>query len=396
MENRGVIVTVLVILASAMFVSMFDQGSMTHRFSATGQPISNLQYVYPAFVFSNDGAFGIYYGICTNAKCNQIPITWTSNSLLRAKLTMGKDNLPLLVHSGSSNILSITKCLDLRCANRISNQIEPPSGQRNEYYDINIGSDGFPIIAYIHQTAQDSYDEDLVLYKCNDVDCTTGVKTIVLNGPYPDTFSGGSFQFNVVVQRNGNPIIVVAQHMQVKVVACGDLTCSQKTVSAIAQSSGVVSERIAVGSDGLPIVAYDNLITGALSFVHCTTPDCSQYSNPIQLTGNGAYATFAILDDGFPAIAYTKWTGPSYFVSYIKCNDLNCNNRVHVNLQNMIGTAHITRGADNLPLIFITEYDPLSNDNQLLTIKCFDDACQNKESNVVYSGGRFYNFHGDR
>lgn len=380
-----VVMLVLVVIAVAIFLDSsktFNPGEGVSGQQVRAQP----SFVHPVFVYNLESGTKLNYGLCPNARCDPLSPTWQDSTLTDGIPVMGSDQLPVILHSHGMQYgvyhkgLSLTKCLDLRCTLRISNQIEPLlTPYRILSYNINIGSDGFPIVAYIHKKDDDLQSDELIFYKCNDLNCATGIKNVVLDGTFPNNVASGSYYFNVEVQANGNPIMVAAPNdlsggPRVRVIACTDLSCSQKTVNTITESGAVDNVRMAVGSDGFPVVTYTNFGTGRFYFVHCTTPSCNQYSAPIILHSAAAYANILILPDGMPAITYFKNNAGDSGLVYTKCNDLNCLSRSSVDFPPVGVYGDLVLGADNLPIVFISS--PFQD--SLSTIKCQDLACQNK------------------
>ena len=84
---------------------------------------------------------------------------------------------------------------------------------------------------------------------------------------------------------------------------------------------------IAVGTDGLPVIASHEHAAGTLDVIKCNDPACSAGGDTgVAIDGGlshvGDYAAIAIGDDGFPVISYFDATSSALKVA--KCNDAAC------------------------------------------------------------------------
>ena len=374
-------------------------GSLIGVLTVTGVGISQatvrLRFpvpINPVYAYTFDGNNRVIkYGLCLNWNCEN----WQDEATIgvgdQTEIIVGADQLPLLVHSttpgGYLNGLEINKCQDIKCQNVLSNQIEPTSVQVT-YPSIALGSNGFPFVLYVSQiVGPPPWEDDVVLYQCTDLDCTTGTKTILLHGTPPNTYAGGDIAI-AIQPTNGYPIFTLTQNSlqvgpQTLVVACQDLSCTQRTVTTIQESSFVIEEQsIAIGSDGLPVVAYSRLSNGALYFVRCRTQDCSQYAPPRLLDNNGATPTILIQNDGLPALSFRGWETPSDVNSYfLKCHDLRCSSFETTTLYEHTAPTvpYAIQAADGFPLVFISTN---SSQGSLRILKCEDSLCRNVKSSA--------------
>jgi hypothetical protein len=137
---------------------------------------------------------------------------------------------------------------------------------------------------------------------------------------------------------------------------------------------------IATGRDGLGVIAYyerRTYLTGALKVAHCETPACDEITiSTLDEEGNsGAYTSIAIGADGLPIVAYFEDTGRDLRAAH--CSDIACT-RATVNLvdpRGEVGTwPSIAIGTDGFPRI---AYEDISH-GTLNIVRCLDVLCTNE------------------
>jgi len=141
--------------------------------------------------------------------------------------------------------------------------------------DLAIGVDDLPVICY-----NDNIAGTLKVAKCNDSACNGGNETISI----VDATAGSAGGFcSIGIGADSLPVIayqffVNNSERSLKVAKCNDLACNggDETLTTVLDFS-VTSIKLAIGSDGLPIISFYNAeLTGSASLmtVHCGSPDC--------------------------------------------------------------------------------------------------------------------------
>ncbi|HUK14747.1 MAG TPA: hypothetical protein VLW17_15720 [Thermoanaerobaculaceae bacterium] len=95
---------------------------------------------------------------------------------------------------------------------------------------------------------------------------------------------------------------------RLKVVHCGDEACAAGNAVAVVDGSSCIAEAtsVAIGNDGLPVIAYGAAIP-ALKLVHCGDPGCTSGNVVTTVEPGGAHGlhpTLRIGADGPPVISY--------------------------------------------------------------------------------------------
>ena len=98
----------------------------------------------------------------------------------------------------------------------------------------------------------------------------------------PDTAGDVGLYTSTTIGTDGMPVIAYFDDTNgdLKVVHCTTTACTSTDTPQTLDSAGIVGwyPSIAIGTDGMPIVAYFDAINGDLKVVHCTT--CLLYTSP--------------------------------------------------------------------------------------------------------------------
>ncbi len=182
---------------------------------------------------------------------------------------------------------------------------------------ITIGSDGLPVILAYKQTVTTR----LRLVKCNDMNCTTFTSTGIAADIAPDAM-------DLAIGADGLPIVAYRTD-DVYVIKCTDMTCENHTDSSVGHIGGLLDNwpnlSMAIGIDGLPIISYSS---NQQYVVHCTDMACLTGISVEVWDGTFCFATdgsstISIGMDGLPIIAFQADEG-GYIMAIYHCEDVIC------------------------------------------------------------------------
>ena len=163
---------------------------------------------------------------------------------------------PFLVYWQTSyNRLRAAQCQNTSCS--AWNFSDLDSGiTNNPYPSVAINNNGMPVIAYY-----DAGNGDLKVVACSSQNCWPGIG--VSSGtlqPISIVDSSGNVGTNssIAIQSNNNPVIAYydSTNGTLKVAECTTSTCSNATIKTIGSAGNYGRMSIAIGNDGIPIVAY--------------------------------------------------------------------------------------------------------------------------------------------
>ena len=155
--------------------------------------------------------------------------------------------------------------------------------------------------------------------------------------------------------------------------------------TALLESGSIAVEHVsmAIGVDNLPIIAYHDSSAGSLNVLHCSSHDCSTADAPSVVDAPsgidvGEHASIAIGGDGLPLIAYVDSTTPG--VKLAHCIDIAC---MHADIRalNMpsalLSDVALTIGVSGYPVVVaVNSGDPWIG-------YCNDASCQHMTTSVV-------------
>ena len=233
---------------------------------------------------------------CTSATSTDV----VSGGGTGPSITIGADGMPIIAHRSGTN-LRVSHCDDLACTSATSTTIDNPGNLVGNNAMITLGADGLAVIAHEDFTAG-----TLRVSHCDDVECTSATNTTVDD---PAILVGG--HASITIGADGLPIIAHRDFTAkaLRVSHCDDVECTSATNTTVDDPANQVGEHtsITIGSDGLPIIAHQDDTAGALRITHCNDSLCSSATSTsadAAATTVGDYASMAVGSDGLPIIAH--------------------------------------------------------------------------------------------
>jgi len=234
-------------------------------------------------------------------------------------ITVGTDGLPIVSYRDVTNLaLKVAKCNAAACdSGALLSTVD--TGNVGEHTSIAVGADGMPIISYY-----DVPNDNLKVAWCGDGACAAGNLVSTVDGGPQDH---GRYS-SIAIGQDGLPIIAhyCASQASLRVARCDDVPCSGATPYDLDTSADVGSHvSLTIGTDGLPVMAYHDATNGTLKLAKCSRPDCSisgvtTVVDPDAVAGH--FASITIGADGMPLIAYRDVTGDRLRV--VKCANAFC------------------------------------------------------------------------
>jgi hypothetical protein len=190
-------------------------------------------------------------------------------------VAIGADGRGLVAYYDATNgDLKVAHCADLACTSATVSTLDS-AGDVGQYAALAIGADGRGIVSYY-----DATQGALKAARCADLACTSAIVSVVDTA----TLSG---QTSIAIGTDGLPLVAygrVRAFLEIAVAHCSDAVCAAATSTGLAPLTGSISAdydtAIAIGADGLGLVGYvenphvDG--TGAHpSMLHCADVTCS-------------------------------------------------------------------------------------------------------------------------
>jgi len=239
-------------------------------------------------------------------------------------VAIGTDGLPVISPMDqTAGAVRVTHCGNAACtAGNTSTTVDDTPSTVGYYTSIAIGTDGQPVISH-----QDTTAGALRVTHCGNAACTNSNTSTTVDDPVNTV---GAFTA-VAVGADGLPVIshfdVTARTL--RVTHCGNRVCGAGNVSTTVDDplNQVGSDTaIAIGADGLPIISHRDLTAGALRVTHCGNVACTAgtLSTAVDDPSNfvGYSTSIAVGRDGLPVIAHLDADADALRVA--KCGTRTC------------------------------------------------------------------------
>ncbi len=259
------------------------------------------------------------------------------------------------------------------------------AGGVGQYNAIAIGGDDLPVIAYFDIT-----NRDLKVMKCADAACAVGNTTTTV-----DSTNDAGYYPSIVVPADGLPVISYEEGsaFDIKVVKCGNASCSSgNTISTIDSSNNVAGRTsIAIGNDGYPVITYNDNSTSSLMVAKCSSATCASgvtittVDSTIGTSADGISSIAVPSSDGFPIISYYDTANDNLKV--VKCGNASCSSGNTITTLDSTGNtgadSFILSPSDDRPII--SYWDVTNSDLKLA--RCADASCTSASLVTVVSAG---------
>ncbi|NQW18162.1 MAG: collagen-like protein [Chloroflexi bacterium] len=282
-----------------------------------------------------------------------------------ASIAIGANGFPLISYrDDTARNLKVATCGNISCTDANSIVIADDSGAVNSDTSIWIGADGLPVVSY-----RDFLDSFLKVMHCGDASCSASNTFQWIQNDDAD-----GFYSSLAIGVDGFPVISFqgTGGTELVVVHCSSVNCQVRDVIVKVDTAGVpgFDSSIAIGGDGMPVIAYREGSGGGLRFLRCGNIQCSS-GNQIATLDDGAKVGFDISitigADGLPIISYHDQE--LFDLKFIHCGNPKCsagNSRVVIDSEGSVGShTAVTVGRDGLPII---AYRDASNDTLKVAI----------------------------
>jgi hypothetical protein len=305
-------------------------------------------------------------------------VGWTTS------ITIGADNLPIISYfdAGLNSDLKVAHCNNAACTTATTYSVDTV-GSVGAYPSITIGVDALPIISY-----SDFIQANLKVAHCDDVACATAtIQTIDSAGDVGGTSS-------ITIGADNLPIISYSAgppNSDLKIAHCDVVACTTATIHNVDTVGDVGgSSSITIGTDHLPVIAYNDSTNRHLKVAHCDDVGCAAVTTYGIDTAadSGSMPSIAIGADGFPIISHYGYAGGGIRkLRVAHCDNASCSaatSHIVDNSGDVGQESSITIGADNLPII--SHFDSSPNLDLKVT-RCDDIACTTATSRSVDTAG---------
>jgi hypothetical protein len=294
---------------------------------------------------------------CSNPACTSATLTTLDPGGGPTSVAIGADGLGLIVHASGAG-LRAAHCSNLECtqATMATVVFTPFQGGLGLLPGgtLAIGSDGLGTFSYTVTPSPRFGPPYLQAAHCSNLDCSTATFSTalavapMLGGPAPH---GGG----IAIGGDGLPLIAYDAFGGLPpfayftgVIHCADVLCSSRTLSSF--GPGRVGGSAAIGSDGRGLFPWHPSGAQALQVEHCADVACSSSGSAApDLNALATDAAIARGADGLGLLAYVVDND----LKVAHCSDLPCASATITLLDGAaaVEDAHLAIGADGLGLI---------------------------------------------
>lgn len=332
---------------------------------------------FPVIAYYDQTNRDLKFAKCGNSSCTlgntQATVDATGDVGSQPSIALGTDNFPVISYWDETNgDLKVAKCGNVSCSS--GNTIRTIDSQdiTGQYSSIAVGSDGYPVISY-----RDASGQRLMVVKCGNAACASGNTLTAV-----DT-SGNVGEFtSIAIGIEGFPVVAYKDsgNNALKVVKCGSSDCATgNTFSVVDTSANIQDVSLAIGTDGFPIISYRENSAEDLKLVKCGDTSCSSGNTVTVLDADGSvgfHSSVKIGTDGLPVVSYQE--ANTHNLAVVKCGDSACaaGNILSVVDSDSVGgeNTSIAIGTDGLPII--AHFDNTLSSGSLKIAKCATASCQ--------------------
>ncbi|MDP1795362.1 MAG: hypothetical protein Q8K63_14585 [Acidimicrobiales bacterium] len=301
---------------------------------------------------------------------------------LHSSVAMGADGLPVMSYFDAKNgDLRVARCAQAACTAGATIATVDAAGVVGRYSSIAIGADGLPLISYY-----DATNGDLKVAHCVNLACAGNVTTSTVDS------AGDVGQFSALtIGADGIGVIAYfdATNGDLKVARCTATACTVVT-KAVLDAGGVVGQHasIALGADNVPAIAYFDATRSRLKFTRCSDASCKGGASTVTLDPTsiaGQFSSIAVGIDGMPVIAY--YDAGATDLKVLRCGNTLCSigiTIVAVDISGDVGKfASIAIGTDGRPVVAAYRVDGAN----LRFARCLNAACSSSVVRTIDANG---------
>lgn len=308
---------------------------------------------YTHRVLGDENRYELKVAHCLNVGCTEATVSTLDGdigfepaSMPFTSLAIGADGLALIsYHDAGEGSLKVAHCSDLACSEANFSTID--TGEGRFWSSISIGADGLGLVAYSDDKpfAQD----DLKVAHCVTPLCTNAQLTTI----------GLGFAPALTIGADGLGLISYTHANSLRVAHCGDVACTTVAQGTITENVAGISA-VTTGADGLGLISYaddDGFQINGVSVAHCEDDACSSATLSSVRSGGrfGEWTSITVGSDGLPIISYQDLNGPAVgTLRAAHCRNIACtsSSTTIVDGTDDVGSNNSTTiGVDGFPLI---------------------------------------------
>jgi hypothetical protein len=309
---------------------------------------------------------------CSNLNCSMASITtFDGMGVQGPSLVIGNDGLGLISFHQAGD-LKVLHCSDTNCTNGTISTLDSEISFKTQWdTSIAIGSDGMGLISYFVRDTGDITNGNLKVAHCINANCTSATTTTVW-----DYLSDQGQNNAIAIGSDGLGLIAYYDktNLDLKVAHCNDLDCSNPTQTTVYSTGWTgMKPSVAIGPDGLGLISFFDAENSALKVAHCANYACTTSSIATVEDSPGYVGNFSSIAIGSDGLALISYYGDKS-LKLAHCSNIYCSSSMLYTLDNKGDVGWYTSiavGSDNRGLISYFDYT-----NQNLNVAhCSNELC---------------------
>ena len=279
---------------------------------------------FPVISYYDIGNDNLKVAKCVNSACTGSSTLTTVDSAagvgVDTSIAIGGDGFPVVSYFDAINgNLKVAKCVNAACTGTSTITVVDGSGNIGGYTSIAVGTDNFPVVSYY-----DGNSGDLKVAKCVNAACTGTATITIVDG----TVSVGQYT-SIKIGTDTFPVISYYDETNgdLKVAKCVNVACTGTATLTAVDTTGDVGQysSLAVGTDGFPVVSYQDSANGYLKVAKCANAACTGTAAITTLDSSafvGSYTSIRVGADGLPVMSYQD--SSTFDLKVVKCSNAAC------------------------------------------------------------------------
>jgi hypothetical protein len=286
-------------------------------------------------------------------------------------LTLDGQNNPVIsFYDATNEKLKVLHCAENNCSQFKEMTAPDPANNIGKYSSLTLDQHGNPIISYYDQA-----NTALKVLHCGNPSCSAN--NIIST---PDATGNVGEYTAIVANRNGEPTVSYydATKGVLKILHCGNAQCNNGNIIVtpdLTSSNGVQSS-IQLNAAGNPVIAYFDFTNSALKVLTCGNSDCSAHNRIVtveSIEDVGRYPSLVLDKKGNPAVSYLDLSNGK--LKILRCDNATCtgkNSIVAVGASGVVGYySSLKINANDIPVV--SYYDKTNGD--LNVLRCGNANC---------------------
>lgn len=218
-------------------------------------------------------------GVCADAVCSTVTYRDTGGAnadASRPSIAIRPDGRPFAYYSSVGGSAA-WDCADADCTTGTNREVSGAGNATGNATELALRADGRPVMLYYNATTNDVF-----LFTCADVNCTSGQQRLLANEPDANVQSTQLSSFGLAIGGDGRPAATWALSNQptsgnfagaLRFARCNDTECTSATVRSLGTDQ-TLNNAIAVRGDNRPVL-IENTFGGARNLVTCDDATCT-------------------------------------------------------------------------------------------------------------------------